>query len=856
MRDYWGVAAATALAVGWLGCGGGKVQEAPNDGGADASASTATDGGTGIGSSGSSGGNASSSGVGGSSSGGSSGVSGSSGVGGSSSSGGVVESCVSSVSIRAQPIGKVDLLFMIDNSASMGDKQALLAQAVPDMIGRLVAPNCIDSSGNTIGQSSAGRCATGTLEFPAVQDMHIGIVTSSLGGRGASMTCDPTIPNGANTSLPSHNDDHGELINRGGADEHLVTNAGSPLNFLAWYPPGAPGAAPPVPAETVVGASGMPGTLIGDFTDMVSGVHEHGCGFEAQNEAWYRFLVQPDPFDNISISTDGHNVAMLNGVDSVILQQRAAFLRPDSLLAVIVLTDENEEVANPLSIGREGWLYEAAPWPGSPTNGGAPRATSECASNPLDPNCTSCAFSTVVNGANYSARCPPDPPSSADGYYDPSDDNINVRFFHQKQRFGVFAGYPVSRYIRGLTSPTVPDRAHEVDANGNYVGDQDKYANCVNPIFAANLPTDPTKDLCNLTRGPRTPDLIYYAAIAGVPHQLLQAQPGDPECPAGTSAADCPQKSRLTEGDWLTITGKDPENYDFTGADPHMLESITPRPTACPPSSSDTCDPINGREWDSQKGDLQYACIFPLLAPKDCTQMQYQGACDCNGGASQNTPLCQLGANGMHTMTQINGKAYPSVREMVIAHAMADQPYGVQGIATSLCPIHPTAASLTDPAFGYRPAVNTIVDRLKNGLAAQCLPPNVCLNEAGTQQCELWVTLPMPGGVDQCKSQPGLEPPQASDLQAFQAAQHQQWVAAGGTATGKPDPSTLVSCLLVELRPEFNLADFGTDGTCSHATDAGWCFAEGPATGSCAQEIVLTPTEPPPGAILSLQCSQ
>ena len=870
MRGYRGILAGLVWVLGGAGCGGGKVKSVPDDGGADASMPTTTsDSGVGGSSSSSSGGNAGSSGssnVGGSSGGnssssgnaGSSGnasssgiVGGSSGVGGSSSSSGAVASCVSSVSIRTQPIDKVDLLFMIDNSASMGDKQALLAQAVPDMIGRLVAPNCVDSTGKTIGPSSGGRCTTGALEFPAVQDMHIGIVTSSLGGRGASMTCDPSLPNAANQSLPSHNDDRGELINRGGADEHLVANAGSPLNFLAWYPSTNAGGTPPsVPAETALGDPMTPGTLIGDFTDMISGVHEHGCGFEAQNEAWYRFLVQPDPFASISIN--GSEQASLNGVDSVILNQRHAFLRPDSLLAVIVVTDENEEVANPMSIGGEGWLYEAAPWPGSPTNGGGPRGTVECASNPLDPNCTSCAFSTVVNGPNYATRCPPDPPSTAQGYYDPSDDNINVRFFHQKQRFGLFAGYPVSRYVRGLTSPTVPDRAHEVDGNGNYVGDQDKYANCVNPIFAANLPTDPTADLCNLPRGPRTPDLVYYAAIAGVPHQLLQAKPGDPECPSGTSAGDCPQKNRLTEGDWLSITGKDPENYDFTGADPHMLESETPRQTGCTSSSPDTCDPINGREWDTKKGDLQYACIFPLPAPKDCTQSQFAGACDCNGGTSQNTPLCQM-SGGVYTSLQINGKAYPSIREMVIAHAMADQPYGVQGIATSLCPIHSAATSLTDPAFGYRPAVNTIVDRLKSGLAAQCLP-NVCLNDAGTEQCQLWVTLPTPGVS--CGTLPGLVAPPPSALQSFQAAQHQQWVAAGGAATGKPDPSTLTSCLMPELGPAQNPGDFGSDGTCSHSADPGWCFAEGPATGTCAQQIVLSPMEPPAGASVSLQCQQ
>jgi hypothetical protein len=40
------------------------------------------------------------------------------------------------------------------------------------------------------------------------------------------------------------------------------------------------------------------------------------------------------------------------------------------------------------------------------------------------------------------------------------------------------------------------------------------------------------------------------------------------ECPAGTSQMDCPQKHHYTESDWLAMTGKDPDNWDFTGVDP------------------------------------------------------------------------------------------------------------------------------------------------------------------------------------------------------------------------------------------------------------------------------------------------
>src|SRR5579863_4044909 len=80
--------------------------------------------------------------------------------------------------VHNQSVDKIDLLFMIDNSASMGDKQALLAQAVPDMINRLVAPNCVDANGNPVMPPATadvnGNCATGKAEFPPVHDMHIG----------------------------------------------------------------------------------------------------------------------------------------------------------------------------------------------------------------------------------------------------------------------------------------------------------------------------------------------------------------------------------------------------------------------------------------------------------------------------------------------------------------------------------------------------------------------------------------------------------------------------------------------------------------------------------------------------------
>ena len=258
-----------------------------------------------------------------------------------------------------------------------------------------------------------------------------------------------------------------------------------------------------------------------------------------------------------------------------------------------------------------------------------------------------------------------------------------------------------------------------------------------------------------------------------MPHQLLQAAPGDGTCAAGTSAADCPQKGTLTDADWKKIMGNDPENYDFSGADFHMVENWDPRTTPgavlsaeekgplpgnvmanasqCPPTTGGSvagqplCDSVNGREWATNKGDLQFACIFDLkpLFPgtggKDCSDPKFQGACDCATGAlNAGTQLCDSATPTL----QVYGKAYPSVREMIIAKAMSASTAGNQGIVSSLCPIHVSDnGSGNDPLYGYRPAVNAIIDRLKNSLSNQCLPQKLQPDTSGVVPCLILVQL-------------------------------------------------------------------------------------------------------------------
>jgi hypothetical protein len=588
----------------------------------------------------------------------------------------------------------------------MGDKQDYLKAAIPDLIRRLVSPNCLDATGAILGPSTNGTCASGKLEFAPVHDMHLGIVSSSLGNRlGGGNVCLPT----ANAQVPfnnvlAHNDDQAHLLNRTltyAAGNASVTEgtvaAAAPVpqdQFLYWYP--ASNSAPP--------GAGTPETnstqLITDFTDLVGGVGVFGCGIESQLESWYRFLIQPDPYQSLSL-TSGHSPAVWQGVDQTILQQRHDFLRPDSIVAVIVLSDENDSEIDVRSLGGQGYNWMSSSFT-------PPRATSVCGTGlpsdspgePAQSGCVSCAQTSGID------------PNCVKGPYNNASDwgfDLNLRHVHMKAKYGVDPQFPIQRYVTGLTSQTVPDR------NGEYPPGAAVYQgmnDCTNPLFAASLPDGSKLDvtsLCHMPLGNRTRQLVFYTHIGGVPYTLLHYTPGNLVA------------SALTDADWIKILGKDPLNYDYTGIDPHMIESYQPRPGLAAPGSANNADPINGHEWitDSGQGhilevDRQYACVFPLvdasgtLAPRDCSQMQNQNFCDCphtSGSvtAQQLPPICDQTTQTL----QVGAKAYPTIRELLLAKLL-----GSQATVASICPQHVAEQTPGDPLYGYRPAISLLISRL------------------------------------------------------------------------------------------------------------------------------------------------
>lgn len=623
--------------------------------------------------------------------------------------------------VRNDAIDKLDLLFMIDNSQSMGDKQKLLALAVPQLVERLVVPRCVNGNGEIRERTNGDEtCPDGFVaEFRAVRDIHVAVITSSLGAHGAaSSSCSggPDIP---------HGDDHGYLLPkvRPGTDLPNYNNSG----FLAWDPDQK--LVPP--GQRDAGALGM------DFGKMVEAAGEQGCGFEASLESWYRFLIDPEPPLAVTVENE---LSTVKATDQQVLDQRAAFLRPDSLVAIVMLTDEND-----CSVRDEASGFFLAN-----QNARMVRANSACAKDPNDPCCAPCKLSPL-----------PDCPSIAD---DPAcklgptlskdEDNPNLRCLENKRRFGYDFLYPTQRYIDGLTQDLVPRRS-----DGMMVE---------NPLFVA-----PAGKLR------RDKSLVFLAGIVGVPWQDI----ADPASLTGSGLRYLSALELANSGRWDVLVGDRAKNVP--PSDPFMREGTAPRSGTNPvtgdaiapeTSTNPRASAMNGHEQVDHGDDLQYACTFPLALPEACDG----GSCDCEpasgnepGPVARNRPLCQPPGGGPAGTTQYFGKAYPGIRPLEVLKGI-----GESAIVASICP---KVLTKGEPGFGYEPAVDAIVDRLKVALTGRCLPRPLAVEAQGDGKLPCVVVEALPP-TDDCGCSAARRKPasaEASQLVRREMAERKQC----GTAT-------------------------------------------------------------------------
>jgi hypothetical protein len=666
-------------------------------------------------------------------------------------------------------IDKIDLLLAIDSSGSMSDKQTMLARAVPKLVTALVNPACVDQDGKFVMRpaSAAEECPAALhREFKAVKDIHIGIISSSLGNRGGD-ACDPDLNDDGHIDSP-YADDRAHLVSRIDPEDPTQTlPTYDDHGFLVWEPE-SPDTSDGLYKDVV--------TLGDDMGDMVRGVSDKGCGLEAQLESWYRFLVDPSPYESVERSG---GKAVLTGTDDELLAQRDEFLRPDSLVAIVMLSDENDCSFDPTSGNGTGWhtasLTKLAPQ----------KARSECAVNPGDACCAPCG--------QEPESCPADPACA-----EPEPDEnwlSNLGCMQQKQRFGVDHLYPTQRYVAGLTSYEITDR------KGNPVP---------NPLLVSD-------------DGLRRPtDRVFFAGIVGVPWQLVARDAAD--ISAGYKNAD----ELAASGTWDRILG-DPQ-AGVPPSDPHMVEAIHPRAGLPGPDSAPDADPMNGHEHtvftDGAKakaqsnawltGDLQYACTFPLTDPIDCTEETV--SCDCaaaNDNDYTKSVLCQAD-DGSYDRNQRRAKAYPGLRQLSVLKGIKDQ-----GVVASICPAA-VDGDENAPQYGYTPAVDAIIERLKEKLGGPCLPRALHADERGQVACIVMEGRNVPDGDScACDYAPGR-----TDVDP----QHQSLVTQALT-----DPSATLAgldcfCEIEQLEgPEANVCRTSLDEAPELDGEPvqGWCYIDG-----------------------------
>lgn len=196
------------------------------------------------------------------------------------------------------------------------------------------------------------------------------------------------------------------------------------------------------------------GNVYNESLSELDRVGENGCGYESPLEAMYRFLVDPEPPLRVTTrEEEGKIITVAEGIDEELLRKRADFLHPLSRVLVLILTDEDD-----CSVKDSGdaWKVGEAP--------GLARGSAACELSPNDPCCRSCD----IDEDEPPLGCAPlvdDEVCKASPAWAAKDDPPNLRCFEQKRRFGKDWLFPIERYTEALRSPKLLTRSGEEVSN-------------------------------------------------------------------------------------------------------------------------------------------------------------------------------------------------------------------------------------------------------------------------------------------------------------------------------------------------------------------------------------------------------
>jgi hypothetical protein len=195
--------------------------------------------------------------------------------------------------------------------------------------------------------------------------------------------------------------------------------------------------------------------------------------------------------------------------------------------------------------------------------------------------------------------------------------------------------------------------------------------------------------------------------------------------------------------------------------------------------------------------------LAPVLGDevRDCASVG-ESTCDCSDQTedlsvvnAQKKPLCQ-GPNGYGTV-QLRAKAYPGLRHLDVLKR-----YGNNSIVASICP-KVLDVDKDDANYGYNPAVNAIIDRLKEKLEGRCLPRRLSYDEVNNElPCQVVEATP-PGGYSVgagCPEGRELIDPNDHNDRSLATAVHDNLRAAGSCGAGTTSCEQFRLCKLTALQ--------------------------------------------------------
>ena len=124
---------------------------------------------------------------------------------------------------------------------------------------------------------------------------------------------------------------------------------------------------------------------------------------------------------------------------------------------------------------------------------------------------------------------------------------------------------------------------------------------------------------------------------------------------------------------------------------------------------------------------------------------------------ARNRPLCQPPGGGAAEAKQYYGKAYPGLRPLEVLKGIGDS-----AIVASICPKVLTEGQV---GYGYEPAVDAIVDRLKTALAGRGLPRPLAVEAEGGKLPCVVVEAAVPTAAGSCSCNAASRQPASAEAQ-------------------------------------------------------------------------------------------